>query len=589
MVISRAKKLFSRSFAFLSLTPLCICVVRSGPAGFYTAEKRHQGAEVDIVDRLPTPYGLVRFGVAPDHPKTKQNLQQIVTNQFSRVTQNERCSFFGNVSLGSSVSLSELMEMYHVVVLAYGAESDRVRGIPREDLAGIHSAREFVWWYNGHPDCQYLAPDLKSTNTAVILGQVLKPFNPKISFDPYNHPPCFFFQGNVALDVARILLRPTAELATTDIASHALAALEESSIRKVYLVGRRGPAQAACTTKELREVLGIKDLHINIQEADLVKTPADEEELKNSRIQKRVYELLSKAAVSRPSHRSLDQRELHFVFFRKPDGFLDSDDMVMLLVCALRRQFLKKVLALGNKLQLVQDRLKTLNAEKLVLKSIGYRSVPVDGLPFDAHKEEGIVLNVGGRVLINSSGDHTQLEGVYVCGWLKRGPTGIIATNLYCAEETIMSISEDLEKGVLASAPSLPKPGREGLLRLLDRRNVKVIPFSSWEKIDTEERRLGSLKNKPRDKLTIWEELLKVAAKDMVHNTLGPSSGQRHSHGGGTHCRRQTLVIGGVGIQSCLVVEKEVLGFSPKVPKSRSGPSLRVEIESTASGAEELQ
>ncbi|GMQ09690.1 hypothetical protein CsSME_00052972 [Camellia sinensis var. sinensis] len=143
--------------------------------------------------------------------------------------------------------------MYHVVVLAYGAESDRVLGIAGEDLAGIHSAREFVWWYNGHPDCKYLTPDLKGTDTAVILGQ-----------------------GNVALDVARILLRPTAELATTDIASHALAALEESSIRKVYLVGRRGPVQAACTTKELREVLGIKDLHINIKEVDLVKTPADE-------------------------------------------------------------------------------------------------------------------------------------------------------------------------------------------------------------------------------------------------------------------------------------------------------------------------
>ncbi|KAF5956035.1 hypothetical protein HYC85_008891 [Camellia sinensis] len=486
MAISRAMKLFSRSFASLPSTPLRVCVVGSGPAGFYTAEKmlkRHQGAEVDIVDRLPTPYGLVRSGVAPDHPETK-----IVTNQFSRVAQNERCSFFGNVSLGSSVSLSELRELYHVVVLAYGAESDRVLGIAGEDLAGIHSAREFVWWYNGHPDCKYLAPDLKSTDTAVILGQ-----------------------GNVALDVARILLRPTAELATTDIASHALAALEESSIRKVYLVGRRGPVQAACTTKELREVLGIKDLHINIKEADLVKTPADEEELKNSRIQKRVYELLSKAAVSGPSHRSSDQRELHFVFFRKPDGFLGSDDRSGHVVgVRFEKTILKESLGSGKQVAVGTGQFEDLEC-RLVLKSIGYRSFPVDGLPFDAHK--GIVTNVGGRVLINSSGDHTQLEGVYVCGWLKRGPTGIIATNLYCAEETIMSISEDLEKGVLASAPSLPKPGREGLLQLLDWRNVKVIPFSSWEKIDTEERRLGSLKNKPRDKLTTWEELLNVAIK----------------------------------------------------------------------------
>ncbi|GMQ09697.1 hypothetical protein CsSME_00052975 [Camellia sinensis var. sinensis] len=219
-----------------------------------------------------------------------------------------------------------------------------------------------------------------------------------------------------------------------------------------------------------------------------MKTPADEEELKNSRIQKRVYELLSKVAVSGPSHRSSDQRELHFVFFRKPDGFLDSDDRSGHVVgVRFEKTILKESVGSGKQVAVGIGQFEDLEC-RLVLKSIGYRSVPVDDLPFDAHK--GIVPNVGGRVLINSSGDHTQLKGVYN-----------------------MSISEDLEKGVLASAPSLPKPGREGLLQLLDRRNVKVIPFSSWEKIDTEERRLGSLKNKPRDKLTTWEELLKVATK----------------------------------------------------------------------------
>ncbi|XP_052182326.1 NADPH:adrenodoxin oxidoreductase, mitochondrial isoform X2 [Diospyros lotus] len=443
--------------------------------------KAHQGAEVDIIDRLPTPYGLVRSGVAPDHPETK-----VVSNQFSRVAQNARCSFFGNVSLGSSVSLAELREIYHVVVLAYGAESDRLLGIPGEDLAGIHSAREFVWWYNGHPDCQYLFPDLKSSDTAVILGQ-----------------------GNVALDVARILLRPTAELAVTDIASHALAALEESSIRKVYLVGRRGPVQAACTAKELREVLGIKDVDIHIQEADLVKTPADEEEMKNSRIKRRVYELLSKAVMSGPSHNSTGQRELHFVFFRKPDKLLDSDDRSGYVAgVRFEKTILRESAGSGKQVALGTGQFEDLEC-RLVLKSIGYKSVPVEGLPFDASR--GVVPNVGGRVLVDSFGDHKLLEGVYVCGWLKRGPTGIIATNLYCAEETIASISEDLEKGLLAPVRSLPKPGREGLLQLLDDRNVKVIPFRGWEKIDAEERRLGSLKNKPRDKLSTWEELLKVA------------------------------------------------------------------------------
>ncbi|KAK9268812.1 hypothetical protein L1049_000576 [Liquidambar formosana] len=478
---------FSRRFSSLSSNPLRVCVVGSGPAGFYTAEKMlkaHQRAQVDIIDRLPTPFGLVRSGVAPDHPETK-----IVVNQFSRVAQNDRCSFFGNVSLGSSISLSELRELYHVVVLSYGAESDRALVVPGEDLAGIHSAREFVWWYNGHPDCKDLALDLKSTDTAVILGQ-----------------------GNVALDVARILLRPTMELATTDIASHALSALEESSIRKVYLIGRRGPVQAACTAKELREVLGIKDLYIHIQEADLLKTPADEEELKNSRIQRRVYELLSKAANSGCSHPRSGQRELHFIFFRKPDRFLDSDDRSGHVTSVrLEKTMLKESDGSGKQIAVGTGQFEDLECG-MVLKSIGYKSVPVDGLPFDHRK--GVVPNIRGRVVTDTSGDPTQLEeGLYVAGWLKRGPTGIIATNLYCAEETVATISEDLELGVLASTSSLPKPGREGLLQLLDSRNVRVLPFSAWEKINAEEKRLGSLRSKPREKLTTWDELLKVATQ----------------------------------------------------------------------------
>ncbi|KAG8371135.1 hypothetical protein BUALT_Bualt13G0055300 [Buddleja alternifolia] len=473
--------------------------------------KAHERVEVDIIDRLPTPFGLVRSGVAPDHPETK-----IVTNQFSRVAQNERCSFFGNISLGSSISLPELRDMYNAVVLAYGAESDRSLGIPGEDLAGIYAAREFVWWYNGHPDCRNLDPDLKSTDTAVILGQ-----------------------GNVALDIARILLRPTTELARTDIASHALAALEKSSIRKVYLVGRRGPVQAACTAKELREVLGIKDLAIHIQQADLVTTPADEVidgtnslffcivswakiEMKNNRIRRRVYELLSKA-VTPGRGPSSGQRELHFVFFHKPDKFLESDDRSGHLGgIRLEKTTLKgedesvKQVAVGTGVYgdisceqvLFNSTLKFYCM--LALKSIGYKSVAVDSLPFDNHK--GILPNLGGRVLADASQDRIQYEtGLYVCGWLKRGPTGIIATNLYCAEETLACISDDINKGVLMS--NSPKPGREGLLQLLDSRNSRVVPFDVWQKIDIEERRRGSLNNRPREKITTWEELLKVASE----------------------------------------------------------------------------
>ncbi|KAJ1437973.1 Ferredoxin-NADP+ reductase, adrenodoxin-type [Sesbania bispinosa] len=492
MKILQARRCLCRSLSSTSSNPLRVCVVGSGPAGFYTAEKMlkaHQQAQVDIIDRLPTPFGLVRSGVAPDHPETKsnsielslpENLQQIVVNQFSRVAQHERCSFFGNVTLGSSISLSELRKLYHVVVLAYGAESDRSLGIPGENLKGIHSAREFVWWYNGHPDGRNLTPDLKSTDTAVILGQ-----------------------GNVALDVARILLRPTTELATTDIANHALATLEESSIR-------RGPAQAACTAKELREVLGMHDLDIFIQESDLLLTPADEEELKSNRIQRRVYELLSKAATSRPKQAGLNQRELHFIFFRKPDCFQESKDKTGHVSGVHFEKTVLKGVGPGKQIALGTGEFEDIKCG-MVLKSIGYKSIPVDDLPFD-HKK-GIVPNDRGRVLSDTSDPTALEEGLYVCGWLKRGPTGIVATNLYCAEETVSSISEDLEKGVLISSMALPKQGRDGLLQLLHDRNIRIVSFSDWEKIDSEERRLGSSRNKPREKLATWNELLKATTE----------------------------------------------------------------------------
>ncbi|CAN8320289.1 unnamed protein product [Cochlearia groenlandica] len=466
-----------------SSSVLKVCIVGSGPAGFYTADKllkAHEGAHVDIIDRLPTPFGLVRSGVAPDHPETK-----IVINQFTRVAQqHERCSFYGNVKLGSDLSLSELRDLYHVVVLAYGAESDKDLGIPGENLSGVHSAREFVWWYNGHPDYSGFKPDLKSSDTAVILGQ-----------------------GNVALDVARILLKPTTELASTDIARHALSALEESSIRKVYLIGRRGPVQAALTTKELREVLGIKKLHIQIKEADLSITPADEEEMKSSRARKKIYELLSKAAAaaSGTSEADPDQRELHFVFFRQPSQFLESDERKGHVYSVNLEKTILESVGSGKQIAFGTGEFEDINCS-LVLKAIGYKSVPVNGLPFD-HKK-GVVPNVRGRVVSHTTGDKPETEpGLYVCGWLKRGPVGIIGTNLYCAEETVASVSKDIEEGVCKSA----KEGSKGLMQLLEKRNVKKIDFSGWEKIDAKEKQMGSESNKPRDKLVSWDDLLAAA------------------------------------------------------------------------------
>ncbi|XP_047095955.1 NADPH:adrenodoxin oxidoreductase, mitochondrial-like [Lolium rigidum] len=463
--------------------PLHVCVVGSGPAGFYTAEKMlkgHEGAQVDIIDRLPTPFGLVRSGVAPDHPETK-----IVVNQFSRVAANARCSFFGNVTLGSDVSLSELQKTYDVVVLAYGAESDRSFGIPGEDLRGIHSAREFVWWYNGHPDMCNLAPDLKNTDSAVVLGQ-----------------------GNVALDVARILLRCTTELASTDIAGYALDALRSSTIRKVFLVGRRGPVQAACTAKELREILGLKNVHVCIKEADLVTSPADKEEMRNSRIKRRVYELLSKAATVHQEKSNDDRKELHFVFFRKPTRFLPSEDGTTVGAVELEKTLLKDDGVTGKQVAVGTGEFEDLKCG-LVLKSIGYKSLPIEGLPFDKYR--GVVPNLRGRILSNESETATVEQGLYVVGWLKRGPTGIVGTNLHCAEETVASILEDEKKGVLVASSDSKRQGRRGLLEILEQKNTRYVPFHDWEKIDSKEKTAGQLKNKPREKITAWDELLKAA------------------------------------------------------------------------------
>ncbi|KAG8058710.1 hypothetical protein GUJ93_ZPchr0002g25058 [Zizania palustris] len=471
----------SAGAAASSREPLHVCVVGSGPAGFYTADKMlkgHEEAQVDIIDRLPTPFGLVRSGVAPDHPETK-----IVVNQFSRVAANGRCSFYGNVTVGSDVSVSELQKIYDVVVLAYGAESDRSLGIPGEDLRGIHSAREFVWWYNGHPDMCNLAPDLQSTDSAVVLGQ-----------------------GNVALDVARILLRCTSELAATDIADYAFDALRGNTIRKVYLVGRRGPVQAACTAKELREILGLKNVRVCIKEADLVTSTADEEEIRNSRIQRRVYELLSKAATAHKGNISNDQKELHFVFFRRPIRFLPAEDGSTVDVVQLEKTCLKDGVA-GKQVAVGTGEFEDLKCG-LVLKSIGYKSLPVEGLPFDNYR--GVVPNLKGRVLSSESENGTVESGLYVVGWLKRGPTGIVATNLHCAEETVAGILEDDKKG-LFMGPGSKKQGRRGLLEILEQKNIRFVPLDGWEKIDSKEKTAGQLKNKPREKITTWDDLLMAA------------------------------------------------------------------------------
>ncbi|GBG65212.1 hypothetical protein CBR_g50003 [Chara braunii] len=465
---------------------LSFCIVGSGPAGFYTAErllKSYPHATVDIVEKLPSPFGLVRSGVAPDHPETKA-----VINQFSRLASVERCKFWGNVQVGRDVSVAELRQYYNAVVFAYGAEGDKTLGIPGEDYKGVVSAREFVWWYNGHPEYAGLPIDLTGTDTAVVLGQ-----------------------GNVALDCARVLLRDVDELAKTDIAEHALEALRESRIRTVLLVGRRGPAQAACTAKELREVLGLRSIRVLVKLSDTSLTEVDQEELKNSRSRRRVHELFVKAGNESGNAADTD-RQINFTFFRAPKEILGKQIEGGHCADGLR---LERTMLQGGGGGKPQRAVGTGEMEDLpcglVLRSIGYKSLPLPGLPFD--NARGIVPNKEGRIIgEGEEGSDKYERGMYVVGWVKRGPTGIIGTNLVCADQTVASIAEDEKQGLLPSTES--NKGTIGLMQLLSHRQTQVVDFEGWNKIAREEVRRGALKGKPREKILSIEEMLKLSRAD---------------------------------------------------------------------------
>eukprot|EP00884_Botryococcus_braunii_P002903 jgi/Botrbrau1/12613/Bobra.0169s0140.1 len=463
---------------FATVSPaLRFCVVGSGPAGFYTASqllKRYgDAAAVDIVDRLPTPFGLVRSGVAPDHPGTKN-----VINQFTEVGRDPRVAFLGNVRLGRDVSLKELRSFYNAVILAYGAESDRRLGITGEGLRGVFSAREFVWWYNGHPDYVRLPIDLSQVRRVVVIGL-----------------------GNVAVDCARILLQPPERLARTDITQAALSQLRNSAVQRVDLVGRRGPVQASFTAKELREIINMEGLRVVVPPESLALSPGDQAELKASRRAKRVYELLSSAAAdSQPQLEG--QRELHIDFLRSPLEVIDDGTGSAAGVrLAVNRLEPAEGTGSGPQRAVPTGETEELPAE-LVLKSIGYAGLPVEGLAFD--EKRGVAHHKDGHVL---QPDNRPEEGLYVCGWLKRGPTGIIGTNLVDAEETVEAIVRDTE--------TLPNPtaalaGSQGLRRLLASRGVQVVGFPQWLELDKLEVERGAALGKPREKLVDVVQMLSV-------------------------------------------------------------------------------
>ncbi|KAA8496603.1 NADPH:adrenodoxin oxidoreductase, mitochondrial [Porphyridium purpureum] len=475
-----------------------VAVIGSGPAGCYavaalTKQIPKTQLEVDVLDELPTPFGLVRYGIAPDHQEAKA-----VVNQFAQSLSQENVRFRGNVKVGVHVSVAELRSMYHAVIAAAGAQSERKIDVPGESLHGVLSARKFVAWYNGHPHFTKLHVPLDHRTTdVVVVGN-----------------------GNVAIDVARILLKTPEELARSDIAQHAWEKLSQCSVKRVHLVGRRGLAQASWSAKELREIvqkLPNVRVKVNPDEIKLSDVDLEELEMEENRAKKRCTGIVQQAAAEQESAAAEEKRlfegeqqtvkELHLRFLRTPVLFLPKDDDANSVGWT---QFARNHLAgpPGKQRAHITTNMpagcETIPST-LVLVSVGYKVGTFDGLPVDT--ASGVIHNVKGRVK-NQTGEF--LPGLYVTGWMKRGSSGIVGSNRWDAEETIRCVIEDL-----ASAPLDYKAGGAALDSLLDIRGVRLVDFDSWRRIDTRESAAGAAMGKPRQKLTSLEELLHTASTDQ--------------------------------------------------------------------------
>jgi ferredoxin--NADP+ reductase len=431
-----------------------VAVVGSGPAGFYAAGallSADPPAEVDMIERLPTPWGLVRLGVAPDHPKLKS-----VSRAFERIAEQPGFRFLGNVEFGRDVEHADLMHLYDAVIYAVGAQTDRRLGIPGEDLPGSWAATEFVAWYNGHPDYQELAFDL-SVERVVVIGN-----------------------GNVALDLARMLALTHEELAPTDATDASIAAIASAPIREIVVVGRRGPAQAAFTTPELQEMGELAGADVVVDPADLEGAqPQGTNAERNVAV---LQELAARAPNGKP-------RRVVFRFFESPVAILGEDRV-------------EGVELVRNELDADERAVPTDEHEKLpcglVFRSVGYHGVELPGVPFDARS--GTIPNDGGRVE----------PGVYCAGWIKRGPTGVIGTNKKDATETVQLLLEDAAAGRLEAKPDASAAAVDALLA---ERGVQVVEYDGWMAIDEVERAAGEKAGRPRVKLCTWDDLIAAARR----------------------------------------------------------------------------
>lgn len=441
---------------------LRVAVIGSGPAGVYAAGAlvEHGDVAVDVIDRLPCPFGLVRYGVAADHPKI-----QSISATLRKVLEGPAVRFLGNVEVETQVTLVELHRHYDAVILASGSSIDRRLGIPGEDLPGSFSATEFVAWYNGHPDMPIGYFTLGAHSVAVIGA------------------------GNVALDVSRMLAKTADQLRMSDLPDHVLYVLERSRVQEIHLIARRGPAQAKFTTKELREIGELANADVVVDPAELELDEASRQRLADENLVRRNYEVLQGWAERRPAGRP---RRIRMRFNLRPVEMLGDAQVAGL--CLERTRLDETGNATGT------GQTTSVDAQ-MVLRSIGYRGQPFAGLPFD--QRTGVIPNAAGRVLR----DGAVVPGQYVTGWIKRGPTGVIGTNKKDAQETVASLLADA-----SSLPPAPERDPEALDQLLTEHGARVVTWQGWCAIEIAEAELGRTQGRERAKIVDREALLTAAA-----------------------------------------------------------------------------
>ena len=455
-----------------------VAIIGSGPSGFYAAEyllkQENLHIEVDMFDRLPTPYGLVRAGVAPDHQQIKS-----VSRIFEKLAQNPGFRFWGNVELGKDIQKSEFLKYFDAIIYAVGAQSDRNMNIKGEELRGSYSATEFVGWYNGHPDYRNLEFDFSGKNAAI------------------------FGIGNVALDIARILAKSIDELSKTDIAQHALDNLAESKINNIYVITRRGPLQSAFTpagTKELlvmeEAVAYVKPEELKIEEEtkNIISETGDKRLIQN-------LQFLEKISKHDPKQYN---KVVQILFRRSPLELYGHNNNVGGIKIIKNELFQDEFGNLKAKATDVSEDIKA----SLVFRSIGYKVQPLQDVPFDNKK--GIIANKDGRVY--NLEETNLVENEYVTGWAKRGPSGVIGTNKPDSVETVNLLLDDF-KNKTDGKFSDSQQGR--IHSWLKSKNLSFVPFNQWKILDDHETDIGKIKDKPREKVTSIEEMLKIIEKKI--------------------------------------------------------------------------